>query len=1168
MVGGSAAIGQPNAQALHISQHTDKAIINWKGFSIDINELVKFAQPSAGSIALNRVTGADPSSILGKLMANGRIFLVNPNGVFFGPSSVVDVAGLLATTFDIKDSDFMAGKFHFEHDPTKTGSFVINKGQIKVSDNGFVFLVASQVSNDGLIIANLGKAVMASGEKFTVDFMGDGLITFAVDGAVLSQVTGSDGQPLTSAVSNTGEIRADGGQVLLTAKGSSQLLASVINQSGIIEARSLVNHGGVIRLEASDPVANTGEVGWRANLGRVKNAEGEVVHTGTLDVSAAEAGAAQGEVTLSGQRVSSSGAILARGTDGAQGGRVLITSSDKTVLTTSSLIDTSGIGNSSAGNAVVWSDQDTIFAGTVLAKGGERGGDGGHVEVSGHDNLNFYGFVDASAPYGARGTLLLDPKNITVATGGPALLTDVDEFTDTPAATVTISPATINAALANVTLQANNDITFTDAVSVAEPGVTLAAQAGRSIFVDNNITTNKGALTLVANDTGAIGDNRDAGAAVITMADGTTLNAGNANISITLSTGSTSGNITLESLTTTGDVLVVNNGSGSDILRASDDALITASSVALDVNGATNQGLIGADANSPIRIQVTNVEARGRSGVFLESVGQGVTVGGAALGGLTGLSTQNSGQVRLQADGTITVNEDINSKGDIRLDALGSTSDILVNATITDPGNIRNIDLRAGRDITPGGSVTITGKGLRLEAANAIGTVANPIRTNANFLAAALTGAMATGDIFITEDDSVTIQDTVGGTGELLSGVTTTNNRDITVQTIDGNLTVNNPNKVDAGAGIVSLAARGTDKKLAIGNGAKVIGTGGVTMIGDRIDIAPGTTNEVNAGDATATFVPHTGGGAVAIDLGGSDASGTLGLTSDELNKVTAGILEVGDASSGDVSITTAVAPAGTSTLSLQTGGTITQDAGATIAETNLALRAGGAITLNEANNDVTTLAASANGAFSYTNANALTIGTVDGVTGVSGSGVTISNTTGDMTLGTVSATAGGISLTANGGSILDGNGAANNLCVTANSTLTAGSTIGRQGDSIEVNMNGTLGVSASGQVENVSVNVSGTTANNTLNVLNSPPGQVIFNGSAVGGDDGGTDGGGDSDSGGESENVLQSESGIRATSYLNSELVNEDGFFAPTFLNVLDEFFFVPQQYFREPED
>src|SRR6266545_5957205 len=460
VAGGIATITQPNPNTLNINQTSNKAIINWRGFNINVNELVKFSQPGSSSVVLNRVVGADPSSILGRLIANGRVFIVNSNGIFFGPNAKVDAAGLLASTLNIKDADFLAGKYIFSQDPTKSSSYVINQGQIKVSDDGFVFLVAPGVKNENLIVANLGKIVLASGQQFTVDFMGDGLINFVVDGKVIDKVFGPDGTALPSAVSNSGTIKADGGQVILSARASGEIFSSVVNNSGVIEAKSLVNRGGVIRLEGSDPVENTGQVGWQANLGKVQHADGAVINIGTLDVSAAEVGAAQGQVTLTGQLVGVSGAILAAGAENAQGGRVLLSSTDQTVVTNTAVIDSSGMGNSSAGNVVVWSDSSTLFAGTILARGGNLGGNGGNAEVSGHENLGFYGLVDLGATVGHAGTLLLDPQilNIVDVNGNEdaTLAFSNQTFFNDESVTGSVSVAQINAtgALNNVTLNA------------------------------------------------------------------------------------------------------------------------------------------------------------------------------------------------------------------------------------------------------------------------------------------------------------------------------------------------------------------------------------------------------------------------------------------------------------------------------------------------------------------------------------------------------------------------------------------------------------------------------------------------------------------------------------------------------------------------------------------
>ncbi len=611
VVGGQATISQPTSQSLQIQQSTDKAIINWQQFSIGAGQAVRFSQPSIRSIALNRVVGIDPSVILGQLQANGRIFLINPNGILFGAGAQINVGGLLATTLQIRDEDFMAGRYLFAQDPLKGLKSVVNQGTIHVSDHGFVVLAAPGVSNEGMIVANLGTTVLASGKALTVDLMGDGLINYAISGKILDQVTGPAGKPLSSAVSNSGTIQADGGQVILSARASGDVFSSVVNQSGVIRAHSLVNNGGVVRLEGSDPVANTGTVGWQANLGKVQNADGIVLNTGTIDVSAAQPGAAQGQVTITGQNVGVSGNILARGADGAPGGRVLLSSTNSTVVTSDSTIDTSGIGNSSAGNVVIWSDKNTQFGGNILARGGALGGNGGQIEVSGHDNLAFTGQVDTQAPNGTMGTLLLDPTNITVATGGTAILTQVDQFADPDcvAGGCTIDPATINVN-ANITLQANNDITVTNAIAKANNGRTLTMQAGRNININANVSTTNAAISLTANDAGA-GAGRAAGAGSITGAGN--ISAGTGALNLTLGTnagGAGSINLTgtmTSSGTTTlaagaANNITLNNAannfgtvaitSGNNVLLTDANALILGASTVSGTLGVTTNGAL------------------------------------------------------------------------------------------------------------------------------------------------------------------------------------------------------------------------------------------------------------------------------------------------------------------------------------------------------------------------------------------------------------------------------------------------------------------------------------------------------------------------------------------------------------------------------------------------
>lgn len=369
VVGGAASIANLDANHQRITQTTDRAIINWQTFSIGASDYVQFIQPSTSSVALNRVTGGTPSSILGSLSANGQVFLVNPNGVYFGPGSQIDVAGLVATTLDIGDGDFMVGRYVFSRDPASPArAEVINRGVIAAREGGYVVLAGDYAANRGAIQARLGTVALAAGSKLTLDLAGDRLISYSVDEKTLAQLAG---------VSNTGQLMADGGRVFMTAKVAGDLAATVVNSEGLVQAQSTVESNGEIYLAAEG---------------------GGIRVTGTLDASA-QPGANGGHVS-----------VVSRG-----GG--------DTVIASGSLIKVSGndLAVSNAGSVYTWADGTTRFekGATIEARGGARGGDGGFIEVSGH-SLLFRGMVDARAPRGENGTLLLDPANFFLGADGSA----------------------------------------------------------------------------------------------------------------------------------------------------------------------------------------------------------------------------------------------------------------------------------------------------------------------------------------------------------------------------------------------------------------------------------------------------------------------------------------------------------------------------------------------------------------------------------------------------------------------------------------------------------------------------------------------------------------------------------------------------------------------------
>lgn len=281
VVGGTGSIMETTPQQMEVIQTTPSLAIDWQSFNIGAKESVHFDQPDANSIALNRVVGMDPSIILGKLSGNGQVFLSNPSGVVFGKGSVVDVHGLLATTLNINKDDFMNGIYKFSQGQSLVAVLsegnTLSKGRslasalnadyeilqggplTAVTNDGtinaksYVGLVAPAVQNNGsIIVADMGAVVLASGTAATVDFNGDGLISFVVTEEVLGDVTATvlDNKKLKNRILNSGTIRANGGRVLLTAKSAGKLIGDVVNHSGLIEAQTVQQKDGKIILSS------------------------------------------------------------------------------------------------------------------------------------------------------------------------------------------------------------------------------------------------------------------------------------------------------------------------------------------------------------------------------------------------------------------------------------------------------------------------------------------------------------------------------------------------------------------------------------------------------------------------------------------------------------------------------------------------------------------------------------------------------------------------------------------------------------------------------------------------------------------------------------------------------------------------------------------------------
>lgn len=255
IVAGTGSITQ-NGSTMTVTQDTDKMVANWDSFSIGQGHSVHFQQPSTDSVALNRVLGSDVSVIQGSLTANGKIFLVNPNGVTFTPEAQVNTGSLVASTQAMKTEDFLSGNYTFEG---ASSNAVINKGNIAVAKGGTVALIAAKILNEGTIEAEGGDVLMGAGNKVTLDLGGP--VKLVVEEGALDTL-----------IEQGGAIRAHGGYVYLTAKAAGTLATSVINHTGITEAQTLA----------------TGEKGEIVLMGDMT--QGVVNVAGKLDASAPVAG--------------------------------------------------------------------------------------------------------------------------------------------------------------------------------------------------------------------------------------------------------------------------------------------------------------------------------------------------------------------------------------------------------------------------------------------------------------------------------------------------------------------------------------------------------------------------------------------------------------------------------------------------------------------------------------------------------------------------------------------------------------------------------------------------------------------------------------------------------------------------------------------------------------
>jgi filamentous hemagglutinin family protein len=793
----------------------DGTIINYSQFDIWANEEMHFIQPSSDSRVLNRVLG-DATHIDGGLYANGIVYIVNPAGIFFGSGAIVNVGGLYAAAGDISNADFLAHIDRF----TLNG-LVDNAGSIEAPA---VALVGAAVANHGNIHAPDGTIALVAGDKVLLTELGSHLAV---------QVEGPAGSPDGPAIEQTGTVDAGTGAVSYT---TGDVYSLAINHTGITRGRDI----------------------------EVRASSGTVQVSGTLDASDRSAGATGGDISVTGERVALLDAKLDASGDagggsirvgGDQHGSGELPNAQRTWVDEGSTLRADAVSSGDGGNVVVWSDEATGFEGTISARGGAAGGDGGFAEISSAGFLEAHGDVDLSAPSGAAGTLLYDPKDIRI-NGGDATANPAPDDTDGSGSTLTVGAnagqvlfgdaaalsepfdiyeSEIEGTNANIKLEATNSITST--------GTFDHIQSGEAVGVVR-IMDGK-SLTMTAGSDG--GTN-----AGIHLDDVSFQTVGG---DIDFSTGA--GDIEVANLTTTGAAGTTGGDGGKVTLSAGGTGSVNVTGAIDTSGGAGSTGAGGAGGALSVTtadgaISVASVTTTGGDG-SKGGAGGNVTL---TAGGTHGLVRRDapSSQLAIVASGGAGTNGAGGDGGTVSITANGnaSTSAANPNAEAISVGDVTSVGgtgAGTGGIGGKGGAVTLTASGNGAVATQAI-TAAGGASTSG----AGGAGNQVSISTFDGSIDAASV-DTRGGGGATSGGA-------------GGNISVQAKDDNQDGASHVEVTGTLTSRG---GNGANGAGGNGgnVTVRSDgKLKATTGLSGEV-----------AQGGGFIQL-LGSIDSRGGSGTTS------------------------------------------------------------------------------------------------------------------------------------------------------------------------------------------------------------------------------------------------------------------------------------------------
>ena len=693
---GAATVGTNGAE-LTVNQSSNRVVIDWRSFNIGSAAGVTFNQPTNTSIAVNRVSGGGaPSQIDGRLTANGIVVILNPNGVFFGGTSRVDVGGLVASTGQIDANAFMAGNDRLAFTGASDGEIVVQAGaRLNIADAGLAAFVAPRVRNDGIITARGGRIALGAGETFTLDLAGDRLLELGV----------AADSPL---VQNHGELLAAGGQVQLSARAAGALVDQIINVGGLVSVASARSDGGTIVLDG---------VGGSATI------------TGTLDASGTSGGtikAVSDSLTVAGS------SVLRANATGAGNGGFIETSGTKSITVADGVTVSAA---SAGGKAGTWLIDPT----NITITSGSGGGLGGSTVTTGAVEAALGGGTNVTITTDLAGT---EDGDLTVAGSINATSSGGAGLTLTGRRISRTGGSTINIAGGGLTLNVNavNPVASTaglgnwiqdalDTIGTVSGGSTVNVGAGTYV---GNVLISRSNVSLVSSagrdattiqgvsGTGALGAVQIGANANNTLVEGFTIlgidspSPGIENAAVYFQGANSGSTIRNNRITAMGDAglqnefgLVVTNltVTGNIFDGKTYTGTTPATGNQFTVPNVSRQLVVlsgGSGGGNTSNITFTNNQVTGDSGfntaVTIDSVG--ATITGNTFASLTG-----SFGAGLRARGTNTLIS-ANTFDNSRM-AIG-TSPITVRTSIYGAGQANFAALLAANTITGGGAWSTT----------------------------------------------------------------------------------------------------------------------------------------------------------------------------------------------------------------------------------------------------------------------------------------------------------------------------------------------------------------------------------------------------------------------------------------------------------------------------